>query len=88
MNKDGKGMFSAWVLTSNAKDMEAHKPCSVRGTHTFLRQWVVGFGVWWLQVAVKIQWLIPLAVFKGLLSDENASGGVWPVAPSVALGGI
>ena len=79
-----RDVFSLSSNCSDAKDMEAHKPCSVHGTHTFLRQWVVGFGVWWLRVAVKIQWLIPLAVFKGLLSDEDASGGVWPVAPSVA----
>ena len=79
-----RDVFSLSSNCSDAKDMEAHKPCSVHGTHTFLRQWVVGFGVWWLRVAVKIQWLIPLAVFQGLLSDEDASGGVWPVAPSVA----
>ena len=82
-----RDVFSLSSNCSDAKDMEAHKPCGVHGTHTFLRQWVVGFGVWWFQVAVKIQWLVPLAIFKGLLSDEDASGGVWPAAPSAAPGG-
>ena len=35
MNRD---VFSLSSNCSDAKDMEAHKPCGVHGTHTFLRQ--------------------------------------------------